>query len=103
MINSNNKITILGEEFFYIEEDINAAGRWHTLFYKNTRSVIDKRKKYVFFGPIIETEHKYPRILFSVPYHIRDSDINKYQLKINLEHEVMCLHRKKEIQRGEII
>ncbi|MCK9417233.1 hypothetical protein M0Q97_11340 [Candidatus Dojkabacteria bacterium] len=99
----NNKITILGEEFFYIEEDINAAGRWYTIFYQHTTTIIEKRKKYVFFGRTIMTEKKYPKILFSVPYHIRDNDIDKYQLRKNLEHEVSVLHRKKEIQRGEII
>ena len=96
-----NKITIRGEEFFYrLQSEVSefSESEW-TEFYKEIK--IKTRKKYFLFGPIVEIEE--PIILFKVYFWITSERYTKDELRAKLEKKVELLHRKKEIEKGELI
>ena len=96
-----NKITIRGEEFFYrLQSEVSefSESEW-TEFYKEIK--IKTRKKYFLFGPIVEIEE--PIILFEVGFWITSERYTKDELRTILEKKVELLHRKKEIEKGELI
>ena len=99
---NTNKITIKERDFFYqelVQVDAGDNEYKYTIFYQDT--YVEKYKKYLFFGPIIEKTQ--PKTLFSVPYHITDPNITKNELRTYLERKVELLNRKEEIAKGELI
>jgi len=93
------KIEINGEKFEY---DIFLGDDYHadfTEFYQGTE--IESRKKYFFFGEIIDKE--VPKLVFSVNFSIEDPDFTKEDVRKKLFRKVELLKRKEEIKKGEII
>jgi hypothetical protein len=96
-----HKITISDQEFFYIEDsDCTEFGEnLYTQFFQEKE--VYKYKKYIIFGPIIE--EIYPKVLFTIPYHLTNTKVTKTELRTRLEREVELLKRKDEIEKGELI
>ena len=100
-----NKITILGEDFFYKKcWGVNEYYDYDwTIFYKNVITKV--RKKYFIFGPSITIQQ--PIELFRVDFWITNPNITKSKLKSILEEKVReyrgLKNRKTEIENGELI
>ena len=93
------KITILGHELqFKVIDSIDESIK--TNFYYGTKKV--KYKKYLLFGPVIESEE--PKYLFHVYYDITSSDYTKEKMKQKLEKDFTLLGKRKiEVINNDII
>jgi hypothetical protein len=96
------KITILGEEFEY-ERKVSIsfygdAVGFYTQFYQGTEEVTVTT--WVFWKDSLTV----PKKVFIVDFWIEEADhYTKEELRALLERKVKLLHRKRELERGELI
>lgn len=95
------EIELMGHTFkYYTNFDCSEHGEiYETCFYKETR--IQKRKKWLLFGELIETE--VPIVLFSIYADSNSVLIPKSWWRNEIEKKIELLYRKDEIKNGELI
>jgi len=91
------QITINNETFFY--KTFSYHGEHKTEFWKGSKKTF--RRKYIFFGPIIESSE--PDVLFTI-YNDSDSPyLTKSWWRDEINKRIETLKRKEQLKKGELI
>lgn len=95
-------IKIGGRELQYQtlwDEALDGSDIIYTEFYEGTE--VQKCKKYILFGPVIEKE--VPKLLFTIYQDANNERLTKGWWIEAILHELELLTRKEELERGELI
>lgn len=88
------------DRLFLYEITQHECGDYETHFY-DTEPIISERKKYIFFGPIVQdTSYKE---LFTLQLNMESDSYTKKEIRAKIQKQVDLLNRRDEIKRGEFV